>query len=96
MGKRLIIPITILLLGGALADRFNRKRLLMMTAAGSLVGALFLTTACAGSRKPQNKSNLRAEAKEHEMLDKSAQLYWEAVRWGDGERAAMRSRRQFI
>ena len=37
-----VIPVS--LLGGALADRFNRKRLLMMTAAGSLVGALFLTS----------------------------------------------------
>ncbi|MEE3327677.1 MAG: MFS transporter [Myxococcota bacterium] len=36
-----VIPVS--LLGGALADRFDRKRLLMLTASGSLLGAAFLT-----------------------------------------------------
>ncbi|MDE0887252.1 MAG: MFS transporter [Myxococcota bacterium] len=53
-----VIPLS--LLGGALADRFNRKMLLILTASGSLVGAVFLTYL--GARNPESVTGLFSAA----------------------------------
>ena len=53
-----VIPIS--LLGGVLADRFERKRLLMITASGSLIGAAFLTYLSAQS--PESVTGLLSAA----------------------------------
>lgn len=34
------------------------------------------------------KTNLQREDKEQKLLEDSARLYWEAIRWGDEERAS--------
>jgi len=49
-----VIPVS--LLGGALADRFNRRMLLLVTANASLVGALFLTYL--GATNPDSATGL--------------------------------------
>lgn len=38
--------------------------------------------------KQSEHSTARAEAKEQELLGRSVKLYWDAIRWGDAEKAA--------
>ena len=53
----------------------------------ALLCALPLSAAAARAPKP-DRAHERAELKEQELLMRSVKLYWDAVRWGDAERAA--------
>lgn len=53
----------------------------------ALLCALPMPAAAARAAKP-DRANERAELKEQELLMRSVKLYWEAVRWGDADRAA--------
>lgn len=50
-----------------------------------LLASLFF--ACAGRQSTAGLSAVRRDAREAALLSESATLYWDAVRWGDGERA---------
>ena len=57
----------------------------------TLTAALLLLCAAAPAaarQEPSERGSERAEAKEQELLGRSVKLYWDAVRWGDAEKAA--------
>ncbi len=55
-------------------------------AAGAVALAVGGLAGC-GPKSP--KPDKGTEGKDHELLLRSANMYWEAVRWADGERAGM-------
>jgi hypothetical protein len=57
----------------------------------TLAAALLLLCAAppaAARQERAERSSERAESKEQELLGRSVKLYWDAVRWGDAEKAA--------
>lgn len=53
----------------------------------ALAGTTPATAEAARAPKP-DRTHERAESKEQELLMRSVKLYWDAVRWGDAERAS--------
>lgn len=54
----------------------------------ALLGLLAAAPASAAREEKPERSSERAEAKEQELLGRSVKVYWDAVRWGDAEKAA--------
>ncbi len=63
-----------------------RSPMIALAMAVSLAGLGSITSAC-GPKTPAGEKG--SEGKEHELIARSADLYWEAVRWADGERAGV-------
>lgn len=59
----------------------------LRTLAAALLLLIAAAPAAARQERPERGSE-RAEAKEQELLGRSVKLYWDAVRWGDAEKAA--------
>lgn len=59
----------------------------LRTLAAALLLLCAAAPAAARQERPERSSD-RAESKEQELLGRSVKLYWDAVRWGDAEKAA--------
>lgn len=59
----------------------------LRTLAAALLLLCAAAPAAARQERPERGSE-RAESKEQELLGRSVKLYWDAVRWGDAEKAA--------
>ena len=67
----------------------HRRLLRSASLAVALSGSLWLLPALSGcgASNPKRVANLGTVDKEQELLSSSADLYWEAYRWADGDRA---------